>query len=73
MEWNVKTVDCYPTKEKNSNVIYNVHWRVTKTTDEEYTASSYGSQLLNTDDLDSFIDFDKVTTEHVQALSLIHI
>lgn len=67
MEWNVKTVDCYPTKEKNNNVIYNVHWRVSKTEGEDYLASSYGTQTLNTDELGSFIDFDSVTNEDVQA------
>ena len=69
MEWDVKTVDVYPTKEDHSNVIYNVHWRVSKTEgeNEEYSASSYGTQTLNTDELGSFIDFDKVTNEEVQA------
>ena len=66
MEWDVKTVDVYPTKEDHSNVIYNVHWRVAKT-EEDYSASSYGTQTLNTDELGSFIDFDSVTTEEVQA------
>jgi len=66
MEWDVKTVDVYPTKEDHSNVIYNVHWRVSKT-EEDYSASSYGTQTLNTDELGSFIDFDSVTTEEVQA------
>jgi len=66
MEWDVKTVDVYPTKENHSNVIYNVHWRVAKT-EEDYSASSYGTQTLNTDELGSFIDFDSVTTEEVQA------
>ena len=67
MEWDVKTVDVYPTKEDHSNVIYNVHWRVSKTEGEDYSASSYGTESLNTDELGSFIDFDKVTTEEVQA------
>ena len=67
MEWDVKTVDVYPTKADYSNVIYNVHWRVTKTEGEDYAASSYGTQTLNTDELGSFIDFDKVTIEEVQA------
>jgi hypothetical protein len=67
MEWDVKTVDVYPTKADHSNVIYNVHWRVSKTEGEEYSASSYGTQTLDTEELGSFIDFDKVTTEEVEA------
>jgi len=67
MEWNVKTVDVYPTKDEHTNVIFNVHWRVSKTEGEDYSASSYGTQTLNTDDLSGFIDFDSVTTAEVQA------
>ena len=29
--WNVSTVDTYPTKDSKSDVIYNVHWRLTAT------------------------------------------
>ena len=36
-------------------------------TEEDFSASSYGTQTLNTDELGSFIDFDSVTTEEVQA------
>ena len=67
MEWDVKTVDVYPTKADHSNVIYNVHWRVTKTEGEDYEATSYGTQSLETDDLKDFIDFESVTTAQVEA------
>ena len=67
MEWDVKTVDVYPTKADHSDVIYMVHWRVTKTEGEDYAASSYGTQDLNTDDLEDFIDFESVTTADVEA------
>tara|TARA_B100000886_G_scaffold207194_1_gene143262 strand:- start:210 stop:524 length:315 start_codon:yes stop_codon:yes gene_type:complete len=67
MEWDVKTVDVYPTKADHSNVIYNVHWRVSKTEGEDYAASSYGTQSLATDDLKKFIDFDKVKLAQVEA------
>ena len=29
--WDVSTVDTYPTKDSNSDVVYNVHWRLTAT------------------------------------------
>ena len=67
MEWDVKTVDVYPTKADHSNVIYNVHWRVTKTEGEDYSASIYGTQSLATDDLKKFKDFDKVKLAQVEA------
>ena len=72
-EWNVNTVDVYPTDEGHSNVIYNVHWRLNATdtqVDAEgnpYTASVYGTQALDTSDLSDFTDFDSVTSSQVQG------
>ena len=65
--WDCKTIDVY-THEHNGHdqVIYNVHWRVTKE-DGEYTASSYGTQTLNTEDIQDFKPFDEVTSEMVEA------
>ena len=31
--WNVSTVDTYPTKDSKSDVVHNVHWRLTATDD----------------------------------------
>jgi hypothetical protein len=72
-QWNVNTVDVYPTDEEQTNVIYNVHWRLNATdtqVDPEgnpYTASVYGTQALDTSDLSGFIDFDSVTAAEVQG------
>jgi len=72
-EWNVNTVDVYPTDEGHSDVIYNVHWRLNATDTEvdaegnPYTASVYGTQVLDTSDLSGFIDFDSVTSAEVQG------
>jgi hypothetical protein len=72
-QWNVNTVDVYPTDEGQTNVIYNVHWKLNATdtqVDAEgnpYTASVYGTQVLDTSDLSGFIDFDNVTSAEVQG------
>ena len=72
-EWDVNTVDVYPTDEGHSNVIYNVHWRLNATDTEvdaegnPYTASVYGTQSLDTSDLSDFTDFDSVTSSQVQG------
>ena len=72
-EWDVNTVDVYPTDEGHSNVIYNVHWILNATdtqVDAEgnpYTASVYGTQNLDTSDLSGFINFDSVTSAEVQG------
>ena len=72
-EWNVNTVDVYPTDGDYTDVIYNVHWRLNATDTEvdaegnSYTASVYGTQVLDTSDLSGFIDFDSVTAAQVQG------
>jgi hypothetical protein len=66
-DWNCKTVDYYNHEHNgHEQVIYNVHWRVTKE-DEYYSASSYGTQSLNTEDIQDFKPFDEVTSEMVKG------
>jgi hypothetical protein len=71
--WDVNTVDVYPTEEGQTDVIYNVHWKlnaVDTQVDAEgnpYTASVYSTQVLDTSDLSGFIDFDSVTASEVQG------
>ena len=65
--WNCKTVDYYNhVHNGHEQVIYNVHWRVTKE-DEDYSASTYGTQTLNTQDIQDFIPFEEVTSEIVEG------
>ena len=73
-EWDVKTVDTYPTKDSKSDVVYNVHWRLTATDDtnndaegNSLTATVYGSQALDTSDLSSFTEFADLTVSDVQG------
>ncbi len=72
--WNVRTVDTYPTKDSNSDVVYNVHWRLTATDDtntdsdgNNWTADVYGTQSLDTDDISSFTAFADLTSSDVQG------
>ena len=50
----------------HEQVIFNVHWRVTKE-DGDYSASSYGTQSLSTEDIQDFVPFDDVTSEMVEG------
>ena len=72
--WDVKTVDTYPTKDSKSDVVHNVHWRLTATDDTNndadgnpQTATVYGSQGLDTSDLSSFTEFADLTASDVQG------
>ena len=73
-EWDVKTVDTYPTKDSKSDVVHNVHWRLIATDDtnndaegNSLTATVYGSQGLDTSDLSSFTEFADLTASDVQG------
>jgi len=66
IKWDVSIVDVYPRQEDYSNVVYNVHWRVTKE-DGEYTSSTYGTQILSTSDIGNFVPFDELTTEIIEG------
>ena len=72
--WNVSTVDTYPTKDSNSDVVYNVHWRLTATDDANndadgnpQTAGVYGSQGQDTDSISSFTAFGSLDAATVQG------
>ena len=72
--WDVSTVDTYPTKDSNSDVIYNVHWRLTATDDANddadgnaQTAGVYGSEGLDTDSISSFVAFGSLDAAKVQG------
>lgn len=64
--WNCKTVDAYPSVGDKTDVVYNVHWRVTGTSEEldasgnPYSITSIGTQSLSTEDLSNFTAFDTV-------------
>jgi hypothetical protein len=72
--WDCKTVDTYPTLDGNADVVYNVHWRLTAEDDanqdadgNNWTATSYGTQSVDTSDLSSFTAFADLTSSDVQG------
>ena len=72
--WDCKTCDTYPTKSGKSNVVHNVHWRLTATDDtnkdsdgNNLTASCHGAQSLDTSDLSSFKNWSSLTNSDVQG------
>ena len=72
--WDVSTCDTYPTKDSKSDVVYNVHWRLIATDDtnkdsdgNNWTATTYGSQNVDTSDLSSFIEWSSLKASDVQG------
>ena len=67
--WDCRTVDTYPSHTDSnevteSDVVYNVHWRLTAA-NEEHSATNIGTQNLSVEDLSGFTAFDSVTHEDV--------
>ena len=79
--WDVSMVDTYPShtdeqepSNTQSDVIYNVHWRLIGEDDANNDAEgnpqqgyAYGTINLDVSDLSSFTAFDSVTTSTVQG------
>ena len=72
--WDVNTCDTYPSKSGKSNVVHNVHWRLTGSDNSNkdsdgnpQTATVYGSQSVSTDDLSSFINWSDLKASDVQG------
>ena len=71
--WNCKTVDCYPEQDNEADVVYNVHWIVTGTSDQlnpegvAYSATNIGTQTLDTSQITELIPFDQLTNDEVVA------
>ena len=67
INWDCKTVECYSSMGGHTDVIYQVHWRVTGTSDtldpdgDAYMDSSIGIQALDTRDLSGFTAFSNLT------------
>lgn len=69
--WNCATVDAYPTHSddngiQQSNVVYNVHWRLTGS-DGTNETTIIGTEMIDVSDLSSFTDFSEVSHADVIA------
>ena len=67
--WDCRTVDTYPSHTDaneltESDVVYNVHWRLTAD-NGTHSTTNIGTQTLSVEDLSGFTAFDSVTHEDV--------
>ena len=63
-DWNCKTVDVVLQEESLTDVVYNVHWIVTGTSDT-YSSTSIGTQTVTLDESTPFIPFADLTNDIV--------
>ncbi len=64
--WVISKMEYYPEKEGNEQVVSNIYWKY-QAKDGKYFAEVYGSQLLNTDNINKFVPYSKLTKEQVIA------
>ena len=70
-DWNCKTVDVHPQEEGETDVVYNVHWIVTGTSDQldpqgnAYSVTNIGTQVVPLNPETPFIPFNELTNEVV--------
>ena len=69
--WNCKTVDARPLEDGEVDVVYNIHWRVTGTSDElrpdgtTYSSTNIGTQPVTWNPEGTFVPFEDLTNEIV--------
>ena len=71
--WTINALDTYPTQDSLSDVVYNIHWGLTATSDQTdsdgnaYTASAIGTQVVGAADSESFTAFADLTQSDVEG------
>ena len=68
--WDCNTVDVYPTHESLTDVVYNVHWRLTGTDDTDtYSATVIGTEMLSIETIqpEGFIPVADLTNAQVTS------
>jgi len=71
--WAINALDTYPSQESLTDVVYNIHWGLTATSDQTdaggnaYTADFIGTQTVSAPVADDFTAFEDLTKEIVEA------
>lgn len=70
--WTINKLDVRPTQDSLSNVVYNIHWTYTATSDQvdsdgnAYTAEAIGTSSVGEPDPENFTDFANLTQSQVE-------
>ena len=71
--WSINALDTYPSQDSLTDVVYNIHWGLTATSDQNdadgnaYTANSIGTQTIAAPDAEDFTAFEDLTQTIVEA------
>jgi len=58
--WIIERMDCLPTEQGQTNVVFTVFWRL-EAADGSHTAATYGSQAIPYANLTDFTPYDSLT------------
>jgi hypothetical protein len=59
--WVISQLDCYPTQDNKTDVVFTVHWRRQATDGSGHTADIYGSQAVTLDPSATYIPYAELT------------
>jgi hypothetical protein len=62
--WTINAMDCYPTHEGQTDVVYTIHYSVSGA-DGDYTGSSYGTVGVTYDPATPFTPYADLTQDQV--------
>jgi hypothetical protein len=62
--WVVTSMDCYPTADNETDVVFNVHWSCNGVQDT-YSASVYNTQQVTVDSSEPFTPYNQLTETQV--------
>ena len=62
--WTINAMDCYPTHEGQTDVVYTIHYSVSGA-DGDYTGSSYGTVRVTYDPATPFVPYASLTQSQV--------
>ena len=71
--WHINALDVRPIQDSLTDVVYNIHWGLTATSDQNdadgnaYTANSIGTQTIAAPDAEDFTAFEDLTQTIVEA------
>lgn len=66
-KWDFSAFDCYPSEASQTDVVFNIHWRLTADDGAGHQADCYSTQAVKYEAGSPFTPFNALTPEQVQV------
>jgi hypothetical protein len=63
--WVISQLDCYPTQDNKTDVVFTVHWRRQATDGSGHNGDIYGSQAITLNPDETFVPYANLTQAEV--------